>query len=123
MLVSARKNMRLIAGLLAILMVMATGPFAHAGTQGAANAPGRHHVSAQVHHGDAAHHATAPTKHQHQAAVDCCDDLGLCAAVALVLTTDAMGHRDAGGTSAPARLSDVAGLYDPGLDLPPPRHS
>lgn len=120
-----RDRIRLISGLLIAVMMLATGPFAHAGL---ANAPATAAEHAIAHQSDGAHAvasmAHAPDqKPAHHSGLQCCGDLGLCGVSVLAAGADIAVAACSPYSRTPLPLLRLAGLYEPGLDVPPPRHS
>lgn len=110
----------LCAVILAATLALAYVPSAHAdsGFLGDANETG---YGESTHEHDAAH-THAKNDPQDADGMDC-HEAGLCTAVAIFSTETNAGFSPATIAMAEAHIGDLVGLYEPGLDLPPPRRS
>ena len=122
MLHALRKSARRIIATLVPLLVLAMGPLAHA-------SPGHHEMApmqaagqtASMHHHHAPDMAMDETEAAQELPMECCEDMSFCSSLAVM-----DGERSPKAVSGlPLQYAQpdnqIAGLYDPGLDVPPPR--
>ena len=122
MLQALRISSRRIVASLVPLLVLAMGPLAHAG-------PGHHDMapmqvtdhSTSLHHHHAPDTANGEGKAAPELPMECCEDMSFCSSLAVM--EGERQHKAVSGLPHQYAQPDhqIAGLYDPGLDLPPPR--
>ncbi|TNE62692.1 MAG: hypothetical protein EP341_00015 [Sphingomonadales bacterium] len=113
-----------IAVVLAGVLFLAGGSLAHAAghheqpthEMSVVQEIGHQHVDAHDHE-----HAADPSTDN--ARLDCCDSTGLCSGIAFVIGTDSSFIAPTPEGTALLASAQLLGLYEPGLDLPPPRRS